>query len=153
LAKRGKKRYGWLWTGSFFFAVGYLVTAIPMGPARPPASSTTRSTAPAPAAAPPKAPRSPVYAIAALVALTIPFAARKPGTLRGMLHGLGWGLAGAAGISFGLARLAERIRPEAMTITVAMTGLTTLICCGATGAVFSLLAERRQRKLYGGTGA
>lgn len=152
MAKRAKRRYGWLWTGAFFFAVGYLVTAIPMGPATPATTSTTRSTAPSPAAAPPEAPRSPVYAIAALVALTIPFAARKPGMLRGMLRGLGWGLAGAAGIFFGLARLAERIRPEAMTITVAMTGLTTLICCGATGAVFALLAERRQRKLYGDSG-
>jgi hypothetical protein len=160
VARKANKRYGWLWSAGLFFAVGYLVTALGIRPAGPAVDSPGASSAPtAPgtlpgiaAEAPPEVPRSPVYAIAALVALTIPFTARTTGLLRGALRGLGYGLAGAAGICLGVGGLAWRIGPEATKVSAALAGLTTLICCGATGAIFALLAERRHRRLYGQEG-
>lgn len=87
--------------------------------------------------------------MAALVALTIPFTARIRGMLRGLLGGLGLGLAGAGGIGLGLNKMASRVAPDELIIAASLAALTTVICCGATGAVFAFLAERRQRRWEG----
>jgi hypothetical protein len=84
-----------------------------------------------------------VYATAALVALTIPYARRAPRMLRGALRGLWAGSAGAAGIALGLTALAARVGPEAAGIAAGLAALAAVICCTATGAVFGLVAEKR----------
>ena len=155
MARQDKKRYGWLWAGALFFSATYLVTALGIPPAPPAARTTTAASAPTrPAtreagATPPGPIRSPVYAIAILVALTMPYGARARGMLGGALRGLWAGATGAMGIGLALGGLARRIGPEALTVTAVLTGLTTLICCAATGAAFAFIAERRRRQLYG----
>lgn len=153
MARRAKKRYGWLWAGALFFSAGYLITAAGI----PPAPHVQPSTAPATAtrAAPPAAPAeyerlgSPLYAMVALVALTIPFAARTRGLLAGALRGAGMGAAGAAGIAFGLSKVwwvdTESVRKASL-----LAAMTSVLLCAAAGAVFALLAQRRHRRLFGG---
>lgn len=147
MAREDRKRYGWLWAGALFFSAGYVVTALgtySIGPARAPATRASVS-APATAAAPGRTSplRSPVYATAALVALTIPYARRAPRMLAGALRGLWAGSAGAAGIALGLTALAGRVGPEPAGVAASLAALGALICCTATGAVFGLVAEKR----------
>lgn len=161
MAKRAKRSYGWLWAAALFFSVGYLITVLGI-PALPPAPApaTTTPTAPAlpmgigtsPARMAPgeyEPLRSPLYAMVALVAMTIPFAARTRGLLAGGLRGLGLGAAGAGGIALALNKMTGRVQPEAINVATAMAFLISMICCGAAGAIFALLAERRHRRIYG----
>jgi len=137
-----------------FFGIGYLVTTLGL-PAAARTTTTTPATRPCsqPAGAAVRTPgrsgappeiRSPVYAIAILVALTIPLTARARGLLRGAGRGLGLGLAGGAGIWAGLGKLARLLPAEIVTNAAALAAMTAMICCGAAGAVFGALAERRR---------
>ncbi len=154
MARAAKRRYGWLWAAGLFFSAGYLITALGIPP-MPRATSTTASASrPAPPATlpAPMAParyeplESPLYAMVAMVALMIPFAARTVGLLRGALRGLGLGAAGGAGIAFALNKVAGRVSPEDLRVASALAILTSTICCAATGAIFAFLAERRRRR-------
>ena len=150
-----------MWAAALFFSVGYLITALGIPPLpRAPAPATTTPTAPAlpmrigtsPARMAPgeyESLGSPLYAMVALVAMTIPFAARTRGLLAGALRGLGLGAAGAGGIALALNKMTGRVEPEALNVATALAFLTSAICCGAAGAIFALLAERRHRRVYG----
>jgi len=161
VSARHKHGYGWVWATAAFFGIGYLVTTLGLpaaarttatAPATRPRSQPAGVAAPAPgrSGGPPEI-RSPVYATAILVALTIPFGARARGLLRGAGRGIGLGLAGGAGIWAGLGKLARLLPAEIVTNAAALAALTALICCGSAGAVFGALAERR-RKLAEGPG-
>jgi hypothetical protein len=127
--KKPRKGAGWLWAGSLAFAAGYLATTL------------ARHTS--------LAPRAPVAGTAAVVAVTIPFAAVLRRALRGGLRGLAMGLTGSFGIILALYEPTRPLSAAALSVDTTITAVTTMICCTATGAVFAVLAERRYRQLYG----
>ncbi len=128
--KKSKRPTGWLWAGSLAFAAGYLATTL------------ARHTS--------LAPRAPVAGTAAVVALTIPFAAVLRRALRGGLRGLAMGLTGSFGIILALYEPGKRPLPATvLSVDTTITAVTTMICCTAAGAIFAALAERRYRQLYG----
>ncbi len=128
--KRRKRPVGWLWAGSLAFAAGYLATIL--------ARHTSLE------------PRAPVAGTAAVVAVTIPFAAVLRRALRGGLRGLAMGLSGSFGIVLALYPPTKRPLPATvLSVDATITAVITMICCTAAGAIFAVLAERRYRQLYG----